>query len=618
MKKILLLILFGFFFQCSKTIACNANFTHTYACAGDTVFFEALDQFAVYTWDFGDSISGAGNISHDTDSYHIFVNPGTYYVTLFVNIGAEWDYKTQILQIGTECFGASFSETCAGNNDFNFTNESTGTITSSLWNFGDPASGIADTSTLLNPYHQYPSPGTYTVTLVVSDGVQSDTLIKQVTVQPTCLNATFYNFLGGDCVQNVTTINVYYAGSPLAYYWDFGDPATGIANYSSDSLGVHQFSAAGIYLVTLIVTDGLRTDTFFNVQDIIDCDVYPGNANRDGEVNMEDLFAIGVSFNDTGAVRSNASNNWTAQSCTDWSASNWTGYMYLQDLVDKKNADCNGDGIINALDIAVLNQNYGLQIPNYSHTDEMIPLRTIATDPVLEVNPGTGVYFITNTVSLSIDLSALDSVRSIYGIAARIYYDPAYIVPGSVSVSFSNSWMGTEGVDLIGLYKDFYNAGYVDFGMVRTNKIVTTGNGSIATLTFTLNAVTGTPSFSFDPAIKLITAGSFSSQEIFRPANTNATSILTIVTGMDEIENSAVLLYPNPASKEINVSMKNGSALSNWSIVDALGKTVLQGLNSDFKNPLLTISTASLADGIYTVKIISDGALFQKKISIVR
>jgi len=127
---------------------------------------------------------------------------------------------------------------------------------------------------LLNPYHQYPSPGTYTVTLVVSDGVQSDTLIKQVTVQPTCLNATFYNFLGGDCVQHVTTINVYYAGSPLAYYWDFGDPTTGIANYSSDSLGVHQFSAAGIYLVTLIVTDGLRTDTFFNVQDIIDCDVY--------------------------------------------------------------------------------------------------------------------------------------------------------------------------------------------------------------------------------------------------------------------------------------------------------------------------------------------------------
>ena len=85
-----------------------------------------------------------------------------------------------------------------------------------------------------------------------------------------------------------------------------------------------------------------------------------------------------------------------------------------------------------------------------------------------------------------------------------------------------------------------------------------------------------------------------------------------------QIENSAVLLYPNPASKEINVSMKNGSALSNWSIVDALGKTVLQGLNSDFKNPLLTISTASLADGIYTVKMISDGALFQKKISIVR
>ena len=74
MKKILLLILFGFFFQCSKTIACNANFTHTYACAGDTVFFEALDQFAVYTWDFGD---GSPTEVAVNPSYHIFVNPGT-------------------------------------------------------------------------------------------------------------------------------------------------------------------------------------------------------------------------------------------------------------------------------------------------------------------------------------------------------------------------------------------------------------------------------------------------------------------------------------------------------------------------------------------------------------
>jgi len=45
-----------------------------------------------------------------------------------------------------------------------------------LWNFGD-----GDTSTLANPIHQFPHPGTYTVTLKVNDCYLTDTISKQVT-----------------------------------------------------------------------------------------------------------------------------------------------------------------------------------------------------------------------------------------------------------------------------------------------------------------------------------------------------------------------------------------------------------------------------------------------------
>lgn len=618
MKKLLLTFLIFFVFQISKTLACNAFFTHTYACAGDTVFFEAVDQYAVYTWDFGDSISGTANISHDTDTYHIFVNPGDYYVTLFVNIGAEWDYRTQIIHIGTDCFAAAFSETCAGNNDFNFQNESTGNIISSQWNFGDPASGTSDTSTSLNPYHQYPGPGNYLVTLIVNDGVQSDTLIQQVTVQTTCLNATFYNFLGGDCIQNTTTIQVSYSGSPSSYLWDFGDPSTGISNYSTDSLGVHQFSAPGVYLVTLVVTDGLRTDTFYNVQNIIDCDVYPGNANRDGRVDMEDLFAIGVSFGDTGAVRSNATNNWTAQSCTDWSASNWSGNMYLQDLVDKKNADCNGDGIVNLLDFAVLNQNYGQQVQNYSHNDLMMPVRTIPSDPLLSINPGPGNYFLGTAVSLAIDLSAIDSVSNIYGVAARIYYDPFFIIPGSMSVTFANGWMGTEGVDLFGLSKDFYSNGYIDFGAVRTDKQVRNGNGTIANLNFIVNNNPGTIPFTFASDVKLITNNSFSSQEVFKPLNTGGTSIQSIVTGINESENSSIVFYPNPVNNELHLSVKNGTHISHWTILDVTGKSMMEGENSNSNASEFSLSTSTLPSGLYFIKLETNQNPVLRKVTIIK
>ena len=56
-----------------------------------------------------------------------------------------------------------------------FTDTSTEGPTSWLWNFGDPTAGLLNTSTEQNPFFSYNSPGTYTVTLTVSnsDGLSS-------------------------------------------------------------------------------------------------------------------------------------------------------------------------------------------------------------------------------------------------------------------------------------------------------------------------------------------------------------------------------------------------------------------------------------------------------------
>jgi len=50
-------------------------------------------------------------------------------------------------------------------------------ITSWQWNFGDPGSGAANTSSLKNPKHKFSTFGNYNVTLIVSDGVFSDAII---------------------------------------------------------------------------------------------------------------------------------------------------------------------------------------------------------------------------------------------------------------------------------------------------------------------------------------------------------------------------------------------------------------------------------------------------------
>jgi hypothetical protein len=98
--------------------------------------------------------------------------------------------------------------------------------TSYLWNFGDPNT-LADTSNAYNPTYTFPSPGTYTVTLIVNpNSACRDTAYEVFNVNPLltpdylapsaqCLNGNSFNFNGGGIFQGTGTIN-----------WNFGANAT--------------------------------------------------------------------------------------------------------------------------------------------------------------------------------------------------------------------------------------------------------------------------------------------------------------------------------------------------------------------------------------------------------
>ena len=76
---------------------------------------------------------------------------------------------------------ANFSESISGNTA-TFTN-STSSVNSTLnysWDFGD-----GNTSSILNPIHTYATNGTYSVTLIASNCIFSDTITKTIQVGPT-------------------------------------------------------------------------------------------------------------------------------------------------------------------------------------------------------------------------------------------------------------------------------------------------------------------------------------------------------------------------------------------------------------------------------------------------
>ena len=253
LQKFILLAAVSFLFVPKQANACYSYFTHTNACAGDTVWFHAQDHYAVYAWSYGDTTAGSTNWSFDSVGYHVYTNPGTYWVTLFTNIGAEWDYYTTQITIDTNCFDANFNSACGGSLLYSFTDNSTGTPTTWSWNFGDAASGTADTSTQQNPSHTFTSAGAYNVQLIIGNGTNTDTVTQTVNVYNSCINASFYySGMYLNCVNDTFFPPVNYSGAITSYLWNFGD-----TTFSNNSNPFHTYAATGSYCVQLNASNAL-------------------------------------------------------------------------------------------------------------------------------------------------------------------------------------------------------------------------------------------------------------------------------------------------------------------------------------------------------------------------
>ncbi len=122
-----------------------------------------------------------------------------------------------------------------------------GSITAYAWNFGDGTSGTGAT-----PQHTYNAPGTYPVTLTVTDnsgGTDSET--KNVTVSSNQSPVAAFTSSSTDLTASFNASGSRDPdGSITAYEWDFGDGSSG-----SGATPQHSYPGPGTYQVELTVTD---------------------------------------------------------------------------------------------------------------------------------------------------------------------------------------------------------------------------------------------------------------------------------------------------------------------------------------------------------------------------
>ena len=244
------------------TAAPTANYTYANDCSGlETSFLDASSangsgNTVQYWWNFGDPATGLNNKSEIKDAVHLFSNPGTYQVMHVVrnfNNCADTIVKSVIIRMPV-IVGFIYDHTCLDGNA-HFSPDTTvmniAAVSSWAWDFGD---GVTDFQQ--NTVHAYQGPGSYQVTLTVTDFFGC-TASKTRTVVVNPLPLALFNTSQLPC-QNIPAqfddVSTTYAGFITRWEWNFGDGNNQTIHFPVNGNVSHNYAAAGIYTVTLTIT----------------------------------------------------------------------------------------------------------------------------------------------------------------------------------------------------------------------------------------------------------------------------------------------------------------------------------------------------------------------------
>ncbi|TCJ12627.1 PKD domain-containing protein [Flaviaesturariibacter flavus] len=228
------------------------------ACVGNPITFTNNSTGATnYLWKF---INGTTVTTSSAQSPSVPFNAaGTYTVRLIAfntNAGGTvtcTDSTQMDVTIGaTQTGSMTVSGTSSACAPFtvDFTNNTTPN-TSVLWNFADPASGAANTSSLNTVSHTFNNSGTYAVTLSVSTaGGCTFTSTRNITVGGPSGTLTYTG--GYKCNGQGVQLDVAGAGA-TSYTWDFGNAVTQTTTAPSIN---YTYPSAGVYLPKVTLNGG--------------------------------------------------------------------------------------------------------------------------------------------------------------------------------------------------------------------------------------------------------------------------------------------------------------------------------------------------------------------------
>lgn len=211
----------------------TADFTSTSnsGCSPLIVTFENLStgNGLTYEWNLGN-----GNTSVSENPAASYINPGMYTITLTATgpDGTATEAKTDYIVVFTPPTPDISPSQNVGCYPFtvDFTDLSVvgdSPIASWSWDFGD-----GGTSTDQNPSHLYTTPGTFDITLLLTDANGCASSMSFQDVIESNNNRPTAQFVGDPTITCLPPSNISFTNSSsggtgsLVYFWDFGDGNT--------------------------------------------------------------------------------------------------------------------------------------------------------------------------------------------------------------------------------------------------------------------------------------------------------------------------------------------------------------------------------------------------------
>ena len=216
----------------------------------------------LFEWNFNDPNSTVNYIStlNSEVIYHTYTTPGIYNISVHaINTCSDTTGldSIRVIRSPIPAFQVINNNACPWT-AVSFTNQ-TDTATNYTWTFGDPASGLSNTSNQINPSHVYTSPGVYTVTLTANLIDISGISCPRSTTQTVNIVAPIaqINSNATGCIRDTILFTPVVSSTlglaPLSdTIWQingvpYAIPAGHYPNFS------HVFTTPGNYTITLIV-----------------------------------------------------------------------------------------------------------------------------------------------------------------------------------------------------------------------------------------------------------------------------------------------------------------------------------------------------------------------------